>query len=876
MRAGGAVAIVVALAALAGPAQAAQPELSISHRLEDRREVAAGTRAQVLGFQDGRFYANGWHTAGEMGGIISPPLKLLDALYFGVEGQWVGPATRFTSGWGYARYDLPPISGVRLHRTDFVPDDRRGALLGLTLRSDRSRTVDVMVDAHSELMTQYPWGFDPPADRRPNTPHASDNAPDRAELRRGRLMFRDTGRMPGESRNHSYTASVGADARAEDGETGAGHYGPFGPGRRCAPSPDPVTPKPRDCDDGPFGRGTGGQLSYEVRLKRHRPTTLWIAVAGSENSVGEAEREFRRLTDDPWRQLARKVAQRRALARWTRLELPGNRLLEDSVDWGKQNLADLTQTATDLELRWTDEGRRWDFEGTVARIDWVGAGFPDYPWLFAVDGEYTAHANVTLGQFESIKAHMRAIRDISEILNDGSGVVVHEVVADGSIWHGKDSRHVDPRTNEVVYDFNTDEIVKFAGAVALIWRWTGDDRFRDEMLDFTRRGLEYVSTRLDEDHDGWPEGNGNVERLGMGEEKLDNTVYYIRGLYDYADMARSAGQTARANEAEARADALADRFENEWWIEDEQQYADSLRDPGNVKLNQKHWIGVDPMEVELYRDGEFEPGLGTFPHGNAALATRENNCYSGERPGNRGLFHTGCGGGPTGAGEFAIFSLGTGIQAVGEGNYGRLRAEGPLGPEQQRRYTDAAAETQFSQPATGGTPDEQPGAMPEIFPSNAPPGSTGGTPPNIDRCWTCRSMFMQSWGHYGTAWSVVHQQLGVRPHLGRDFLEIVPQVPTGETRVQGTSIRLGHDGEADVLAARDGNRYTTVTDTDDTRVREFRIGHTIPRESQVVAVELDGRPAQYTTRLTNRGREVWVRADADRRHTLVVTATPAP
>ena len=195
---------------------------------------------------------------------------------------------------------------------------------------------------------------------------------------------------------------------------------------------------PRECDDGPFGRGTGGQLRYEVRLKRDRATTLWIAVAGSENSVGEAEREFRRLTDDPWSS-SRTSGRARAARPHDALDLPGNRLLQDSIDWGKQNLADLTQTATDLELRWTDEGRQ-GLRGIVPRISWVGAGFPDYPWLFGTDGEYTAHASVTLGQFESIKDHMRSLRDVSEILNDRSGVVVHEVVADGSIWHGKDKR----------------------------------------------------------------------------------------------------------------------------------------------------------------------------------------------------------------------------------------------------------------------------------------------------------------------------------------------------------------------------------------------------------------------------------------------------
>ena len=125
------VVVGIALVALAaGPAQAAAPELSVSDRLEDRREVAAGTRAQVLGFEDGRFYANGWHITGEMGGIVTPPLKLLDSVYFGVNGQWVGAATKFTTGRGYVRYALPATGGLQLERTDVAPDGVRGALIG--------------------------------------------------------------------------------------------------------------------------------------------------------------------------------------------------------------------------------------------------------------------------------------------------------------------------------------------------------------------------------------------------------------------------------------------------------------------------------------------------------------------------------------------------------------------------------------------------------------------------------------------------------------------------------------------------------------------------------------------------------------------------
>ena len=412
-----AVAGITLAALAAGPVQAATPELAASQRLMDRREVAAGTRAQVLGFQDGRFYANGWHITGEMGGIVTPPLKLLDSVYFGVNGQWAGPASTFKSGWGYVRYELPAIDGIRLRRTDFAPDASRGALLKLRLTNPRrvKRTVRVDVDAHSELMTQYPWS------EKGKVPNASDNAPDRAWASRRKLVFRDTGQLPGESRAHSYTAIVGSNRVPRTLRTGPGHFGPFGAGRVCASDQKPE-PMPRDCDDGPFGRGTGGRLRYKVKLPARGSASVWIAVAGSENSIAEARSEFDRLTFRPGRLLDAKRARRARLGRRSRLVLPGDPLLQRSIEWGKQNLADLTQTAKGLEIRWTDEGKQWTPVGDVARIRWLGAGFPDYPWLFAVDGAYTAHAAVTLGQFGPIKDHMRAVRDISELLSDRSGV----------------------------------------------------------------------------------------------------------------------------------------------------------------------------------------------------------------------------------------------------------------------------------------------------------------------------------------------------------------------------------------------------------------------------------------------------------------------
>ena len=841
-------------------AQAAAPELSTGNRLQDRREIAAGQRSYAEGFADGRFYANGWHSTGEMGGIWTPPLKLLDGVWFGIDNAWVGQATQFVSGWGYTRYVLPDTRGLKLTRTDFTPDGHRAVLFSLRMTNPgAARTVTVKVDAHSELMGAYPWGFSGVV------PNASDNLPDHGRFDGRALVFTDNGSIGGGAPVHHYAALVASNQTPMSGTAAAagGDFRGPQPGHVCAA--DDGTSLPSACDDGPFGQGTGGRLRYRIKIPARGTKTLWIAVAGSEKGLGAARSELAGALNDPAGELAAKAASRRALGANTQVTLPGDPLLAHAIDWGKQNLADLTQTASNLQIRWTNQGKQFPAPlGTVAHARWFGAGFPDYPWIFATDGEYTAFAAVALGQFQTIEDHLRALRDISDILNHRSGIVVHETVSDGSVWFGHDSQTTNPdgsKTN----DFNTDETVKFPSAVALVWRWTGDNRFRDEMYDFVKRNMHAVDQRLDVDRDGWPEGSGNVERPGMGPEKLDNGVYYMRGLYDLADMAHSKGDAATADWATGLADKLRAQFEGTWWDPSVQQYAESLIDPGNQQSFQKHWIGVVPMEAELTIGDQAIPGVAKFDNATTALTAREGSCFSGERPGNLGLFHTGCGGGQDGKGDFEIFSLTTSIQAVGEGNYGRL------GSGQQQRYTDANAETMFSEPATGNTPDEQPGAMPEIFPS-APGGDpTAGIPANIDRCWTCRSMFMQAWGNYGTAWSVVHQQLGVRPFLGDGALQVVPQVPAGQPSVAGRNIRLG-DGSVDVFAAQAGNRYETRLTVHGLRLNSLEIGHTLPAGSKPGTVLLDGHPAQnVSVQPTNRGVEVTVPVQGDGQHTLIVT-----
>ena len=186
-------------------------------------------------------------------------------------------------------------------------------------------------------------------------------------------------------------------------------------------------------------------------------------------------------------------------------------------------------------------------------------------------------------------------------------------------------------------------------------------------------------------------------------------------------------------------------------------------------------------------------------------------------------------------------------------------------PDQQQRYTHALAETMFGEPATGGTPDEQPGAMPEIFPSP----DQGA---NIDRCWTCRSMFMQAWGNYGTAWAVVHQWLGVRPDLG----DGARRRSSRRCRRARPRCRAGTSGWATdpptCWPPTPATRYSTEID-DDRRRRppgDDR-AHPAAQGAQPAAVVLDGQVVHnYQVVETNRGTEVTIPTTAGH-HTLTIT-----
>ena len=816
------------------------PELSVTDRLDDRRYVATGPRAYVVGTEAGRYPSMGFHTRGEMGGIWSPPIKLLDGIWFGIDGSWIGPATEFSSGYGYVRMDLPDSGGMEVSRTDFASDDARAVLVGLRFDNPgAAQTFELQVDAHSELMGIYPWGETKPS-------QLDFNLTDTVSFDGSALTFREQGRPHPNAQPHDWAAVVGSSLEPAAGETGEDFRGPQDPPVICPASGPDSPPQPPRCDDTEYGKGMGGRLTYSLEVPAEGARTVWFAVAGSDMGPSAAEAEFATAIADPQDALDSKIAERLALAENTQVTLPGDPLLDQGIEWSKQNLADSVQVAEDLEIRETNAGRNYPPpEGTIDRVRFLGAGFPDYPWLFGTDGEYTAFASVAAGQFEPIKDHLRALKQASLIDNGNSGKVVHEVMTDGSVFFGS---LADPG--------NTDETAKLPSAVALIWRWTGDDAVRDEMYSFSVSNMRYIVEQLDEDDDGWPEGLGNVERPGMGEEKLDNTLYTIRGLFDLADMAKSKGDGRTFG----------------WAISHGNRLLDSSRTHGGCPRSRSTPTPSTPRRRRERQHQDSAAALDRSDSDGGRAHQRRRPASSGShdtrawQPGARpardqllldefGLYHTGAPGCDPAQSdrpaEKTIFTLNTAIMAVGEGNFGRL------GPEQQQHYTTANRRLQLPDP------DEQPGAMPEIAPSPDYGRS-------INRLFTERAMVLQAWGNYGTLWPVVHQHLGVRPDMGRGELEVTPQVPPYETTIAGEHILIG-SGSIDVEASHEGNQYrTTVTPAVPV---DLTLGHTVPLGATVTSVTLNGSPVGYEVRDTNRGQEVLVDAPDSGTQTLLVTTS---
>ena len=111
-------------------------------------------------------------------------------MWFGIDDDWIGPATETTTGWGYVRADLPVTDGVAASRTDVVPDGVSGVLVGLSLRSDTRQTITLARGRPFGAAGLLPVGGDQPE------PDPRSTCPTRPMSADQHLVFTDRGTPP--------------------------------------------------------------------------------------------------------------------------------------------------------------------------------------------------------------------------------------------------------------------------------------------------------------------------------------------------------------------------------------------------------------------------------------------------------------------------------------------------------------------------------------------------------------------------------------------------------------------------------------------------------------------------------------------------------
>ena len=496
------------------------------------------------------------------------------------------PAATATCGWA-----CPAAAALSIERTDFVPGGARGVLVGLRLQGEAGARSSCACRRPLRADVDLPLGRD-------------DAQPD--DLQPGRRGARRRPHADLQRAGHA----AGANAEAHDWAAAVGELAPAAARAPARPSAARRTPvslpgvRSRHADAArPLRRhrvrqGQGRRAApTRSSCPRSGRAPCGSRSAGSEDRRrGRGAASSRGCSTDPARAAA---ARRSASARrcsGTRSSTCRATRCSRAASTGASRTS-----PTPCRRRATSRSARPTRARTTRRPRARSTGRASrrrLPRLPVAVRAPTASTPPSPRRRRPVRADQGApagaARRRASITNGDSGKVVHEVITDGSVYFGANADAG-----------NTDETAKFPSAVALIWRWTGDNAFRDEMYAFAKSNLRYIFRELDEDSDGWPEGLGNVERArdGRGEARQhrlhDARAARPRGHREVQGRHRDRQLGERARPPTSRRASRPT-----WWMDRDPAARRLARGPGN---DQDPAAPLDRRDADGGRDGARRP-----------------------------------------------------------------------------------------------------------------------------------------------------------------------------------------------------------------------------------------------------------------------------
>jgi glycogen debranching enzyme len=509
------------------------------------------------------------------------------------------------------------------------------------------------------------------------------------------------------------------------------------------------------CETTRKGLGVNGTLTYEIFLAPGSSSTLQFFIAGSYQSEVEARETFSSLKNIGPLKLDEKINRYNRIKETANLVIPDTDLAQ-MYEWLKYNTEWLVRTVPE--------------QGSA-----VSAGLPDYPWWFGADMTYTLQGVLATGNHTLAKNSIQLLATISKRTND-NGRIIHEVSTNGAVFNPG----------------NVNETAQYITMIKVYADWTGDKEFIAELFPSVKQGITWLTKTMDEDGNGYPNGNGMMEIHGLDTEMIDVAAYTQQALASAAVLAHWMEDDQLAQEYQQRAEVLKKKINSEWWSEQEQSFgdfrstvaeakpivaaalvrADTLGKPWAVKelkaTEQKmktyaagkhfpfvvyhNWVVNTPMETGVADKDKALPALQT--------ATRYENPF--------GLYVTGIDRSDepdsvvlksrkkTFSYTGAVMTLPTGVQAVSAANYGK--------PNEALGYIKKLQQS-FSYAL--------PGSMYEVSPDFG--------------------MVVQAWNIYGVAVPIIQSFFGIKPDAMKKQIVISPQLPDGWNNVAIENVKVGEN-----------------------------------------------------------------------------------
>jgi hypothetical protein len=485
-----------------------------------RLYALCGTRLYCVETLTGTFPDVGWHQPGEMGGIWSPPIKLLDGYWVGLrrpggDPVWLTRPLSWQLGPDGAtfRYEVPAL-GVHVVRQAWIAPDQPVLVIDVTITTegDSPGRLECGVVLRSDL--HGPWFSE----------------------RVGWADGQDAARYAEDLRAVVVTNPANPDwmVCAGTGEAPASHtLGPaiYGPER-------------------PAGQGCGAALWYACDLSGQQTARIRVVVAGSSGAETPATSLFGRLLPACGSPLqeesALAEAHRKAAARF---RLPFEQCVLESPD-----------SILDEAFGWVKANTAW----LQIAVPGMGAapmgGVPDFPWWFGCDVAYGVLPTLAAGQAEDAVGALRTLATLSRRFGP-PGRVAHEIITNGVVTESG----------------NLVEVPLFARALYHTYRWTGDRALLEELFPFCLDCvLGWALGVCRQSGEEVPQGRSMAETPDMhgGVQTLDVAAYLAEALDMLADLAAELGWAHLPGSLRTRAMRIREHVHQDWWLPDEGLFGD--------------------------------------------------------------------------------------------------------------------------------------------------------------------------------------------------------------------------------------------------------------------------------------------------------------